>query len=300
MHGTEFSELNAFVAVAERANFARAAAHLGVTPSTISQTIRALEDRLGLRLLNRTTRRVSLTDVGERLLARIRPAITEIGAAVEDLNEVRDIPTGTLRLSVSSVAAQIVLAPALKGFLAEYPAIRLDITIDDISSDIISGRFDAGIRVGQAVAKDMQIVRLTEPSRLIAFASPAYLKANRVPKVPQDLAHHNCIRYRKDAQVMAWEFTKGKRTMEMTVGGTLTTNSMSLLVQLVRDGIGIGYTIESYLAADIAEGRLVPLLTDWSPGHHSYYLYHSGARQLPVPLKVFIAYLRQRQNAKKS
>src|SRR5262249_28139388 len=147
-------------------------------------------------------------------------------------------------------------------------------------SDIVGGRFDAGIRVGRQVAKDMQIVRLTEPSRLIAFASPAYLKENPAPKVPEDLEHHNCIRHRKDAQAMPWEFTKGKRTMEMMVAGSLMVNSMSLMAQAVRDGIGIGYTIESYIAAEIAEGTLVPLLTDWAQGYHSYYLYYSGRRQL--------------------
>ena len=171
MRGTEFAELNAFVAVAERHNFARAAAHLGITPPTISQTIRSLEQRLGLRLLNRTTRSVSLTDAGEKLLARIRPAIGELGAAVEDVKEFTDTLTGTLRLNVSSVAAEIVVAPVLRAFLAAYPAITLDITVDDGVGDTAGGRFDAGIRVGRRVAKDLQIARVSEPSRLIAIAS---------------------------------------------------------------------------------------------------------------------------------
>ena len=161
MNRAQFAELNAFVAVAERTNFARAAAHLGITASTISQTIRALEERLGMRLLNRTTRSVSLTDAGEKLLERIRPAISELGAAVEDLNEFRDAPKGTLRLSVSSVAAEIVLAPVIKQFLAAYPGIALDITLDDSNTDIVTGRFDAGIRVGRLVARDMQVVRVS-------------------------------------------------------------------------------------------------------------------------------------------
>src|SRR3569833_510850 len=184
MNRTQFAELNAFLAVAERTNFARAAAHLGIAASTIRQTIRTLEERLGMRLLNRTTRSVSLTDAGERLLQRVRPAIGELGAAVEDLNELRDTPSGTLRLNVSSVAAQIVLAPIIKEFLAAYPAISLDITVDDSDGDIVSGRFDAGIRVGRRVARDMQMVRLTEPSRAIAVASPGYLRSNPAPKTP--------------------------------------------------------------------------------------------------------------------
>jgi DNA-binding transcriptional LysR family regulator len=300
MHGTEFAELNAFVAVAERSNFARAAAHLGLVPSTISQTIRALEERLGVRLLNRTTRKVSLTDAGERLLARIRPAIMELGAAVEDLNEFRNTPTGTLRLNVSNVAAQIVLAPMIKAFLAAYPAISLDITAEDSQSDIVGGRFDAGIRVGRLVGKDMQAVRVSEPSRSIAVAAPDYLQRNPAPKAPQDLQHHNCIRLRSDSQLLDWEFAKGKNAIEMSVNGSLVVNNMNLMVQAAVDGIGIGYTIESYVETHIAQGRLVPLLTDWSPEHHSYYLYYSGRRQLPVPLKVFIAFVRQHQSAQQT
>ena len=295
MNRTQFAELNAFVAVAERTNFARAAAHLGIAASTISQTIRALEERLGMRLLNRTTRSVSLTDAGEKLLQRIRPAITELGAAVEDLNEFRDTPTGTLRLSVSSVAARIVMAPVIKDFLAAYPAIALDIMVDDSDRDIVSGRFDAGIRVGRRVARDMQVVRVTEPSRLIAIASPEYLEGRPAPKIPQDLQRHNCIGFRKDHQHMPWEFAKGKSKYEMSVTGTLTVNNMDLVVRAALDGVGIGYTIESYVAAHIAAGRLVPLLVDWSAGHHSYYLYYPGRRHLPVPLKMFTAFLRQQR-----
>jgi DNA-binding transcriptional LysR family regulator len=297
MHGTEFAELNAFVAVAERSSFARAAAQLGVVPSTISQTIRTLEERLGVRLLNRTTRSVSLTDAGERLLARIRPAIMELGAAVEDLNEFRNIPTGTLRLSVSTGAAHIVLAPIVKDFLAAHPAISLDITTDNRQSDIAGGRFDAGIRVGRFVAKDMQIVRASAPSRLMAVASPDYLQRNPPIRVPQDLQHHNCIRFRGNDQISTWEFARGKRTLHLSVNGALVTNNMELVLRAVLDGVGVGYTIESYVAAELAQQRLVPLLTDWSPQHQSYYLYYSGRRQLPVPLKAFIAFLRQRRKA---
>jgi DNA-binding transcriptional LysR family regulator len=300
MNRAHFAELNAFVAVAERSNFARAAGHLGVAASTISQTIRSLEERLGMRLLNRTTRSVSLTDAGEKLLARIRPAIMELGAAVDDLNEFRDTPTGILRLNVSSVPAQIVLAPVIKAFLAAYPAIALDITVDDGRGDIVGGRFDAGIRVGRRVAKDMQIVRVSEPSRVIAIAAPEYLQHNPAPKTPQDLQRLNCIGLRHDNQLLVWEFAKGKSKIEMSVNGTLVVNSMDLVVRAVLDGIGIGYTIESYVASHISTGRIVPLLADWSSGHHSYYLYYSGRRQLPVPLQVFIAFLRQHQSASRA
>ena len=297
MKGAEFSELNAFVAVAERANFARAAAHLGVVPSTVSQTIRTLEDRLGVRLLNRTTRSVSLTDAGERLLARIRPAIQELEAAIEDLNEFRDVPTGALRLKVSSVAAHIVLAPRIADFLALYPAITMEITVDSTSSDLVGGRFDAGIHVGRRIAKDMQILRVSEPSRLVAVAAPEYLARHGAPKTPGDLHRHNCIAFRNGANLMPWEFRKGSQEIQVSVHGSLTVNSMDLMVRAVLDGIGLGYTIESYVESHIAMGRLVPVLTDWSPEHHSYYLYYAGRRQLPVPLKVFIAFLRQSNQA---
>ena len=295
MNRAQFAELNAFVAVAERANFARAAAHLGINASTISQTIRALEDRLGMRLLNRTTRSVALTEAGEKLLERIRPAITELGAAVEDLNELRDTPTGTLRLNMSSVAAEVVVAPVMNAFLAAYPAISLDIVVDDTNADIVSGRFDAGIRVGRRVARDMQAVRVTEPSRLIAIASPAYLSRHPAPKAPPDLQQHNCIRFRKELECMPWEFSKGKSKFEMSVNGSLTVNRMDLSVRAALDGIGIAYTIESYVAAHIAAGRVVPLLLDWSCEHHSYYLCYTGRRQLPLPLKVFTAFLRRQR-----
>jgi DNA-binding transcriptional LysR family regulator len=293
MHGTEFAELNAFVAVAERSNFARAAAQLGLMPSTISQTIRTLEERLGVRLLNRTTRSVSLTDAGEKLLARIRPAITELGAAVEDLKQFRNVPTGTLRLSVSSAAAQVVLAPKIKAFLEAYPAISLDVTADDGRGDIGGGRFDAGVRVGRLVSKDMQTVRVSEPSRLIAIAAPDYLRRNPAPRTPQDLQQHNCIRLRSDSQIIAWDFARGRSKVQMSVSGSLVVNSVNLMVQAVLDGVGIGYLIESYVASDIAQGRLVPLLTDWSTAQESYYLYYSGRRRLPVPLTVFIAFLQR-------
>lgn len=295
MYGREFAELNAFVAVAERCNFAQAAAHLGIAPSTLSQTIRTLEERLGVRLLNRTTRSVALTDAGERLLARVRPSLVELGTAVEDLNEFRHTPTGTLRLNMFSIPARIVVMPVIKDFLAAYPAISLDITVDDSDSDIIAGRFDAGIRVGRRVAKDMLAVRVSEPSRMIAIAAPDYLQRHAAPKTPKDLQRHNCIRLRSDNQLIAWEFAKGGSKMELSVNGSLTVNSMDLVVRAALDGIGIGHTLEALVATDIAAGRLAPLLTDWSSDKHSYYLYYSGRRQLPVPLKTFIAFLRQRQ-----
>src|SRR3984957_1086778 len=208
MHAAEFGELRAFVAVAERQNFARAAAHLGMVPSTISQTIKSLEERLGVRLLNRTTRKVSLTDAGERLLARARPALMELEASVGDLDQFRDKPTGTLRLNVSSIAARIVLAPVLKTFLDAHPGIVLDVTVNDNESDIVGGRFDAGIRVGHKVARDMQLLRVSAPSRLVAVASPDYLVRHKAPMVPRGLQPHGRIWYRNNGRRMDWVFER--------------------------------------------------------------------------------------------
>jgi DNA-binding transcriptional LysR family regulator len=292
MHGREFSELRAFVAVAEQQNFGRAAGKLGLMPSTMSQTIGGLEERLGVRLFNRTTRSVSLTDAGERLLARVRPALTELVAAVEDLNDFRDTPAGTLRLSISSIAAQTVLAPALRKFLEAYPAISLDVTVDDNESDIVGGRFDAGIRIGRRIAKDMQMLRVSEPSRLIAMASPAYLSSHSAPVSPTDLQRHACVRLRNNGRIIDWEFQKGQSKVDVSVNGPLTVDNMELMVRAALEGVGIGYAMELHIADHIAAGRLVPLLLDWSVLHHSYYLYYSGRGHLPLPLTALIAFFR--------
>ncbi len=295
MHASEFAELRAFVAVAERQNFARAADHLSMVPSTISQIIKSLEERLGVRLLNRTTRKVSLTDAGVRLLARARPALMELEASVGDLDQFRGTPSGTLRLNVSSIAAQIVLAPVLKPFLDAHPAIVLDVAVDDNESDIVGGRFDAGIRVGHKVARDMQIQRVSAPSRLIAVASPGYLSRHKAPATPRDLHDHACICYRNSGRMMDWAFERGKTKLEISVSGPLICDSMDLAVRATLDGIGIGYTVETHVADHLAQGRLVPLLREWSPAVHSYYLYYSGRGQLPVPLKALIDWFQRGQ-----
>jgi DNA-binding transcriptional LysR family regulator len=293
MRGTQFAELNAFVAVAERSNFAKAAAHLGLNPSTISQIIRTLEERLGVRLFNRTTRSVSLTEAGERLFTRVRPAIAEIGAAVQDLNDFRNAAAGTLRLQATTTSARIVLEPVIKAFLEAYPAISLDLTVDDRLRDIVTGHFDAGIRTGRLISQDMQIVRVSEPSRLIAFAAPDYLRRNGRPESLADLEQHNCIRLRADEQITPWTFADSQKDIEVYVKGSLIVNSIGLMIQSVLDGIGIGYTIESAVTSLIKETKIVPLLTDWSIDQESYYLYYPGRRRVPVALKMFIAFLRQ-------
>ncbi len=293
MRGAEFAELKAFMTVVERGNFARAAATLDMAASTLSQTIRALEARLGVRLLHRTTRSLSLTEAGERLLARIRPAFDALGAAVESINDFRDTPMGTLRLSVSTIPAQLILAPLLKEFLAQYPAIHMDITVDNMSSELAMGRYDAGIRYGRRIAQDMLLVRASPPSRIIAMASPEYLTLHPQPKTPQELQHHACIRYRlANQQVVPWEFERHKKKIEIAVNGPLIVNDVDLMIKAAIAGVGIGYAVEAYIAEDIRVGRLVPMLTDWSPPYHSYYLYYASRHQLSAPLRAFIQFLR--------
>ena len=298
MRGAEFVELKAFMAVVEHGNFARAAATLGMAPSTLSQTIRALEARLGVRLLHRTTRSLSLTEAGERLLARIRPAFDALGAAVESINDFRDTPMGTLRLSVSTIPAQLILAPLLKEFLALYPAIHLDVTVDNTSSELAMGRFDAGLRYGRRIAQNMLLVRASAPSRIIAVASPEYLRRHPQPKTPQELQHHACIRYRlANQQVVPWEFERHQKKMEIAVDGPLVVNDVDLMVKATLAGVGIGYVVEAYIAEELGQGRLKAMLTDWSPPYHSYYLYYASRHQLSAPLRAFIQFLRKRQRA---
>lgn len=293
MRGTEFSELRAFIEVVEQGNFSRAAIYLGLAPSTLSQTIRGLEQRLGVRLLQRTTRSVSLTDAGAHLLQRIRPAMAELYAAVESINDFRDAPMGNLRLSVSPIPAQMILAPILKAFLVAYPAINLEIDVNNNTLDIVKGRFDAGIRYGSLIAQDMVIVKASPPSRLIAVASPAYLATHPMPKTPQDLQHHDCIQFRVGTQqLLTWEFEKNKKKIAIGVTGPLIVNNVDLMVRATCDGVGVGYMAEAYMREDIAQGRLIPMLTDWSPTYDSWYLYYASRQHVSAPLKAFIQFLR--------
>ena len=292
MRGSEFAELKAFMVVVDQGSFTRAAAILGIAASSLSQTIQSLERRLGVRLLHRTTRRLSLTEAGERLVERIRPAFDALQAAVESINDFRDTPMGTLRLSVSTVPAQLILAPLLKDFMNRYPAICLDITVDNTSSELVTGRFDAGIRYGRRIAQDMRLVRASPPVRIIAMAAPDYLARHPAPKTPQDLQHHACIQYRlANQQVVPWEFEKNRQKIEIEVSGPLIVNDVDLMVKAAREGVGVGYIVEPYITEDIRTGRLVPVLADWSRPYHSYYLYYAGRDQLSAPLRAFIQFL---------
>jgi DNA-binding transcriptional LysR family regulator len=298
MRGTQFAELSAFVAVAEHRSFTKAAAQLGISPPTISQTIRSFEERLGVRLLNRTTRSVALTEAGERLLAEAQPILDQIENAIEAVNSFRDKPIGTLRLSVPRAGAMLLVGPRLPQFLAKFPEIKLEVVTDDTHSDIVSGRFDAGIRIGERIAKDMIAVRLLDEFRVMAVASPAYLAHHARPLTPEDLHAHNCVRLRWDwdGSIQSWVFENAGRRLEVHVDGSLILNDMHLVVNAVLDGIGIGYIYEPLIPAHVANGRLVPLLGDWCGHISGAFLYYPSRRQVPGPLRAFIDFMRAQSN----
>ena len=298
MSRIQLAELTAFVAVAEHLSFTKAAHQLDIALPTMSQTIRSLEDRLGVRLFNRTTRSVAITEAGERLLAEIQPIIAGLDHALESVNLFRDTPIGTLRLAVSRPSAMRRLAPLIQPFLAEYPSIRLEISVDDSSGDIVSGRFDAGIRVGRMVERDMTALRLGDDFRLLPVAAPAYLEKHPAPLMPRDLLSHNCLRYRApwDGAIMPWTFGRGRQQREISVDGSLTVNDIDLLVSAALEGVGIAYLPEAVAAPYLAAGRLVALLEDWCSGVlPGVFLYYPSRRQMPVPLKVFIEFIKKRR-----
>ncbi len=299
MRDPEFAELTAFVAVAERQNFTRAAAFLGVAPSTLSQTIRSLEERLGVRLLHRTTRSVAPTEAGERLLTHLQPALEGVGRAVEAVNAFRDTPMGTLRLSVSRPSTLHVIAPLLTPFLAAHPAIKVEIVADDSRADIVSGRFDAGVRIGEMIEQDMIAVRLADEFRMVAVAAPRYLATHPAPRHPNELRDHNCIQHRWNwAAAHPWSFQRGNEHIEVAVGGQLVVNDLHLALYAARDGAGVAYLPEAFVCPYFNAGRLVRLLDDWSLTKSGVFLYYSGRRQIPATLQAFIAYARRRGNGK--
>jgi len=297
MAGIQLTELSAFVAVAQHRSFTKAAAQVGIALPTMSQTIRLLEERLGVRLFNRTTRSVALTEAGDRLFAEVQPILEGIEHAIEGVNSFRDKPIGTLRLSVERPAAAILsanrLPPLVQPFLAEYPAIRLEVVIDDAHSDIISGRFDAGIRLGHRIERDMTIMRMLDEFRVIVVAAPDYLMNRPRPSLPEDLHVHNCIRYRSpwEGTILPWVLAKGGRRIEIVVEGSLIVSDVEMTLKNTLDGVGIGYLPEPMVAAHVADGRLIALLDGWSNTLPGVFLYHPSRRQTPMPLEVFLRFV---------
>jgi DNA-binding transcriptional LysR family regulator len=298
MRGSDFAELRAFAAVVERASFARAADHLGFSPSALSQTIRQLETRLGVRLLNRTTRSVAPTSTGARLYERIVRVIQELDAAVAEAVEATGRTAGTLRINTLSMAADKLIAPRLGRFHRAYPQVVLDIVIDDGLSDIVAGRFDAGIRVGERLEKDMIAVRLTRDVEMTAVASPDYLTHHGEPKTPADLHSHVCINWRfpGSGAIYRWGFEKKGKKLEIAVEGALISNHQEIVVEGALQGLGILYAYDDERIDDlIARGQLKRVLAEWSLTLPGLFLYYSN-RRLPQPaLRAFIDCLLDRE-----
>lgn len=284
----------AFARVAHHASFARAAAELGVSPSALSQTLKKLEDRLGVRLLERSTRRVGVTEIGQRFLEGAQPALAALANAVEDVNEMRDKPAGLLRLNVSRTAADILVSPHVVPFMEAYPDITLELHCDNALTDLVGGGFDAGIRLGENLAQDVVAVPLGGRHRIATVASPRYLAGRPLPRTPEDLRAHRCLNARLSGGVYRWEYTHKGRDFDIEVDGPLLTNDGQIMLDAVRAGGGVTCAFEVMVADDIAAGRLVPLLKPWWPTFPGFYLYYSSRVHVPRKLRVFIAFMQKR------
>ena len=290
------ADLVALLAVARERSFTRAAARLGVSPSALSHAIRGLEERVGVRLLTRTTRSVAPTEAGERLLGTIGPRFDEIGAELERLKELRDRPAGTVRITTGDHAAETILWPALERLLPAYPDVQVEIGVNAGFVDIVSERFDAGVRMGETVARDMVAVRIGSDMRMAAVASPAYFAGRPVPQTPHDLAEHRCInlRFPTLGGLYAWEFEKAGRALNVRVEGQLVVNDIALARLGALGGSGIAYLPEDYVQPSVEAGRLQRVLADWCPSFPGYHLYYPSRRQQSAAFALVVEALRFR------
>lgn len=296
MARTDLSDITAFLAIAREGSFTRAAAKLGVSPSALSQTIRNLEARLGLRLLTRTTRNVAPTEAGERIIQAIGPKLEEVDAEIAALTALRDKPAGVVRLSAGEHAADLVLWPAVHKLLPQYPDITVEIFIDNGLTDIVAERLDAGVRLGEQVAKDMVAVRVGPDLRMAVVGSPDYFKGRKRPRTPQDLTEHNCInlRFPTAGGLYAWEFEKGDRKLRVRVEGRLVFNTATLAVKAALAGDGLAFVPEDRVREEIDEGRLIRVLLDWCPPFSGFHLYYPSRRQPTPAFAVLVDALRYR------
>lgn len=296
MAKTDLNQLTWFQVVAEERSFTKAAAKLGVAQSTLSHTIKQLEASMGIRLLTRTTRNVAMTAAGARLLQTIAPRFTEIEDEIAALTAFREKPSGSIRLTLSDHALESVVWPKLKPVLRAYPDISVELILDSTFRNIVEEGFDAGVRLGESVAKDMIAVRIGPDWRLVAVASPAYLDAHGVPARPQDLVRHICINMRHESVggLYAWEFEKNGRALRIRVNGQLTFNNSYAMIDAAVNGYGIAYVPENIVERSIASGELVQVLDDWSPTFDGYFLYYPSRRQNLPAFKVIVDALRHR------
>lgn len=299
MRGPEFASLAAFAAVMEHRTFVRAAAHLGVTPSALSQTVRQLEERMGVRLLNRTTRSVGPTQIGASLYARLSPAMAELDGAVAEAVSAQNRPAGLLRINLPRTAALRLIAPRLGRFHRNNPDVVLDLVVQDSLTDIVAERFDAGIRIGERLEKDMIAVRIGEDMEMYAVASPAYIARKGAPRTPADLHRHACLNWRwpTDGSAYRWEFEHKGREFEVAVDGPLIATDPALILEGALQGMGIAYTFDERIEGWIAEGRLVRVLEAYSPRFAGLCLYYPHRRQETPALRAFIDCLLDRDVA---
>lgn len=291
------NDLLAFVTVARERSFTRAAAKLGVSQSALSHTIRGLEERLGLRLLTRTTRSVSATQAGERLLKTVGPRLSEIEAEVASLSELRDKPAGTIRVTAGEHPAVTVLWPSLERILPDYPDIKVEVIVDYGLTDIVAARYDAGVRLGEQIAKDMIAVRIGPDMRMAVVGSRAYFERRKRPQTPRDLTAHDCINLRLPTYggVYAWEFEKNGREVKVHVEGQLVFNNITLRLNAALAGLGVAYLPEDQVQAHIAAGRLVRVLADWCTPFSGYHLYYPSRRQSSPAFALLVEALRYRR-----
>ena len=301
MPRTDLDDIVAFLAVARERSFTRAAAQLGVSQSALSQTLRRLEGRLGLRLLTRTTRSVAPTEAGERLLRAAGPRLEEIEGELAALSELRDKPSGTIRITAHDHAIRAVLWPALEKLLPDYPDIKVEIVIDYGLTDIVAERYDAGVRTGEMVAKDMIAVRIGPDMRSAVVGAPPYFAKRPKPKTPQDLTTHSCINLRLPTHggLYAWEFEKGKRELRVRVEGQLVFNGTAPMLDAALAGAGLAYVPEDAVQVHLADGRLIRVLADWCPPYPGYHLYYPSRRQPTPAFTLLVDALRYRTEVKR-
>jgi DNA-binding transcriptional LysR family regulator len=296
MRREDLADLAGLLAVAEEGSFTRAAARLGVSQSALSHTVRKLEARLGIRLLTRTTRSVSTTEAGKRLLETVQPALETIDRQLENLSELRDRPSGTIRITTPDHAAQTVLWPVIDRFLFDYPDVHIEIDADTSLTDIVAERFDAGVRLGEQIAKDMIAVRIGPQLRMAVIAAPSYFAAHGKPKTPHDLTRHKCInlRMRSSGGLYVWEFEKNGKEVNVRVEGQITFNGAAPIMEAVRSGHGIAYVMEDRAKPLIESGAAVRVMESWCPWFDGYHLYYPSRRQPTPAFSLLVEALRYR------
>jgi DNA-binding transcriptional LysR family regulator len=291
-------ELNAVAAISAHRSFRAAATELGISPSALSHAIAGLEKRLGVRLINRTTRSVSLSEAGARFLARVSPALREIAGALEDVNEFRDTPAGTIRINLKERAAHQILRPVVAGFLRRYPDMSVELALEGRHIDIVAEGFDAGIRLAEAVPQDMVAVPCGPDSRFVVVGSPAYFAHAPVPRAPSDLLKHECIRRRMPGgQFYRWEFEKRGEEIALDVPGRLTLDNDDLMVEAAVEGLGLAFVSDFWVAEHLAGGNLQAVLEDWTPPFPGLRLYYPRHRHMTAGLRAFVDMLRQEKKS---